>query len=75
MARIVQGYDPRLYRLDLCGRWIAWREYGQTTQYGWEIDHMRPVALGGSDHLANLQPLHWWNNRSKGDTYPWSCSA
>jgi hypothetical protein len=35
------------------------------------------VAKGGSDDLANLQPLQWQNNRTKGDTWPqgWSCAV
>jgi 5-methylcytosine-specific restriction endonuclease McrA len=45
-------------------------KYGQTTQFGWEIDHTRPVSKGGTDDLANLQPLQWENNRHKGDDYP-----
>lgn len=49
-------------------------EYGKTTQYGWEVDHIKPVAHGGTDNVANLQALHWQNNRHKGDNYPhWAC--
>jgi len=41
-----------------------------------EIDHIKPVSLGGTDDLRNLQPLHWRNNRYKGDNYPdWDCVA
>jgi hypothetical protein len=40
---------------------------------GWEIDHIKPVAAGGSDDLVNLQPLQWKNNAAKADTWPnWS---
>lgn len=67
-GRIVQGYDPSDYRQDAYGTWIAWSEYGATSKYGWEIDHIVPVARGGGDDLRNLQPLHWSNNRAKGDT-------
>lgn len=73
---VVPGYDPRWYRRDACGWWIARAEHGQTSKYGWEIDHVRPVAKGGSDHLSNLQPLHCENNRSKRDDWPnWSCAV
>ena len=27
-------------------------------------------SKGGSDNIKNLQPLHWKENRSKGDKYP-----
>jgi hypothetical protein len=45
--------DPNVRRKDGCGAWIDWAAYGQTTQngYGWEIDHIKPVAKGGSDDL------------------------
>jgi hypothetical protein len=28
---------------------------------------VNPVSHGGTDELANLQPLHWENNRAKGN--------
>lgn len=67
-AVAVHGYDPNAYRLDQCGAWIAWRDYGnRNSQNGWEVDHILPVAHGGSDNLSNLRPLHWQNNARKSD--------
>lgn len=73
---IVPGTDGRQLRKDRCGAWIARHEYGMTTNVGWEVDHDMSVSKGGTDELRNLRPLHWENNRSKGDDWPrWSCAV
>lgn len=70
----IPDYDSRVWRRDICDRAIKFEDHGNTnSKFGWEIDHIKPTAHGGSDDLANLQPLHWENNRRKGDTYPWYC--
>ncbi len=58
----------------MCGAAMQYSAYGTTGEYGWEIDHIKPVSRGGADDLSNLQPLYWENNRRKGDIYPWSCT-
>jgi len=74
-SRPIQGQDPHLWRSDLCGAIMRFTDHGNTnSKYGWEIDHIKPVALGGTGELNNLQPLYWENNRKKGDSYPWYCS-
>lgn len=59
-----------MYRRDACGTEMAKLEFGKATPLGWEIDHIKPVALGGTDDQDNLQPLQWANNRRKGDVWP-----
>ena len=69
-AIIVPGYDPNIWRKDFAGAWIGKAYYGKMGNYGWEIDHLRPVVLGGTDDFSNLNALQWQNNRHKGDDYP-----
>jgi HNH endonuclease len=68
--------DPQYstFAFDRCGASIQRTAYGTLGAYGWEIDHIKPVAKGGTDDLSNLQPLQWENNRHKSDDYPqWEC--
>lgn len=69
------GNDPRVFRKDACGAPMRFDQHGLESRYGWEIDHIRPVAHQGSDHLSNLQPLQWQNNRHKADDLQWSCAV
>jgi len=74
-ATIIPEYNPSEFRKDRCGKWIRFADYGNVnSEFGWEIDHEKPVAKGGADDLNNLQPLHWRNNRDKSDNWPnWTC--
>lgn len=59
---------------DAYGNSIKYEDYGNSkSQWGWDIDHSKPLAHGGTDHLNNLQPLKCYDNRVvKSDNYPWS---
>lgn len=73
-AFVIDGYNPSEIRSDRCGKVMMYAHHGDTnSQYGWEIDHIIPVAKGGGNQIDNLQPLNWRNNRRKGDTFPWHC--
>lgn len=70
-ASKVEGFDPDMFRKDPCGAWIIFNKYGlRDNNYGWEIDHVYPKALGGDDDFRNLRAMHWRNNDSKSDDYP-----
>lgn len=73
-AAMVSGQND--LKIDRCRAWIRFADYGNVnSDFGWEIDHEKPVAKGGTDDLDNLQPLHWRNNRGKSDNWPnWTCS-
>ncbi len=65
---VVQGYGPEKYRKDACGAWIQRDYYGNRgSVLGWEIDHIKPKDIGGTDDLSNLRPLQWKNNVTKQD--------
>ena len=71
-AKSVKGHDPAQVRKDAFGAKLIWDRYGcmDDEEGGWEIDHIQPVAEGGTDDLANLQALFWKNNRRKADLWP-----
>ena len=65
-GRVIRNRPSHLYRRDIYGNSIYRPSYGKETGIGWEVDHIKPRAKGGSDALRNLQPLHWTANREKG---------
>ena len=70
---ISRDNEEKGFRKDDCGAWIRYQDYGDRsseTNYGWEIDHIKPRSDGGSDDITNLRPLHWANNLAKSDNYP-----
>jgi len=70
--------DQEVFRRDECDAIMYRHSYGKREHWGWEIDHIKPVSLGGTDELSNLRPLQWENNRAKGDSYPdttWICKV
>lgn len=42
---------------------MNWENYG----IYWEVDHIVPLSKGGSPHYTNTQPMHFSENRSKGN--------
>ena len=67
-AKVIQGVNPKVKRKDKCGATIVKSAYGDhNSNFGWDVDHIKPKSKKGTDALSNLQPLHWKNNASKGD--------
>ena len=65
-ASSVNGYDSSKWRKDACGAWMYWGVYGdRNSAFGWEVDHIVPKSVGGSDDLENLRPLHHENNAAR----------
>ena len=61
-AQIFGSFDRR----DCDGRVIRWSEYGKYSEFGWHLDHIIPLRLGGSDDLPNLRARHWRGNCAAG---------
>ena len=62
----IPGYDPAQWRRDAEGNALSFAAYGdRSSDYGWEIDHIRPVTEGGTDEIDNLRPLHWRANAGR----------
>lgn len=75
-GRVSTSSDPNFIRYDICNKGMCYSDYGnRNDKWGWEIDHIKPVAKGGGDELSNLQPLQWENNAKKGDTEGWKCPS
>jgi 5-methylcytosine-specific restriction endonuclease McrA len=63
----IVNYDPAVWRRDRFGYAMRFSDHGdRSSQYGWEVDHVVPSALGGHDGFQNLQPTHWKMNTAKG---------
>lgn len=69
-GQTIKGKNPDLYRKDKYGNEMYRYSYGKTSAMGWNVDHSKPQALGGTDHLNNLQPMNSRVNSSKGKQYP-----
>ena len=67
-AAKISGKDPSKYRRDPYGTIIYKDSHGKNSEMGWEIDHIKPKARGGSDCIANLQALSTEINRAKADS-------
>lgn len=59
-------FDRTDGRCHICRKQLARKNYGTHGRRGaWEVDHSKPRAKGGSDHLNNLYPACISCNRNK----------
>ena len=66
-ASPIPGWDARTWRKDDYGRFIHFEHYGNRySAFGWEVDHIIPLANGGMDIDTNLRALNWFDNASRG---------
>lgn len=75
-GKLIPDFDASIWRWDAYGSVIKFSEYSnRNSDYGWEIDHINPIANGGTDDSTNLQPLQWKNNADKSDNLNWKKTA
>ena len=67
-AKLIRGKDKDVYRQDPYGNTMYKPSHGKSSAMGWDVDHIKPQAQGGSDATRNLQALNSSVNRSKGDS-------
>jgi 5-methylcytosine-specific restriction endonuclease McrA len=60
-------WGVQAWTCQLCGDPIP-PEVPRSHPLAWTKDHIIPVAQGGGNDLANLQPVHALCNKRKGDT-------
>lgn len=68
----IKGKNPNLYRKDEFGNEIYKPSYGKVGKKGWEVDHSKPKAKGGTNSKKNLKPIQTRENRRKRDKYPYN---
>lgn len=65
MKRELRGDNPTCA---LCGLIID-MSLPHTSKWSFEVDHIIPLAKGGSNSYDNFQPVHQKCNRLKGDRF------
>lgn len=65
-ASPVGHLNSQEWRIDCDSRLIRWSDFGETTEFGWEIDHVFPSILGGPDDPSNWRARHHSGNRRAG---------
>ena len=63
----VPNLDPAMWRYDGNLVIVKWTDYdNRESQHGWHVDHIKPLAEGGSDSIFNKRILNVYDNLSHG---------
>lgn len=53
-------------RKDAFGHYILRSAHGKSKHpLGWDVDHIKPIADGGTNEFSNLRPLNIHDNRGR----------
>ena len=62
----IPNFDPAAWRYDDAHRPLRFSDFqNQASEFGWDIDVIRPLALGGADNLTNLRPLRCGSDKRR----------
>ncbi len=67
-GKIIPGFDPIDYRLDIYDHIIKYECYGKKGRWGWTIGCIYPPEERGIAPLYNLHPLFWQNINKSSNT-------
>jgi HNH endonuclease/Glycine zipper len=66
---LTKVFDKTDGKCHLCGKTLVFKNYGEKGARGeWQVEHSKPIAEGGTDHLNNLFPACPPCNQEKGST-------
>lgn len=67
LERLTKIFDKTDGNCHLCHKELIFENHGlQDVEYSWHIEHSKPKASGGTDHLNNLYPACAKCNLEKG---------
>lgn len=63
-----QSWD---FRKDCLGNLVRYSDYGRRiSPFGWELELIVPVRMGGTHDGQNLQALHWKASAARSEAVP-----
>jgi hypothetical protein len=70
LAIWVHEYGNKEYAYDFTGKKIKKSDYQKNNQVGWVITHLKPLELGGEDHIGNTIIMHHRTFAERGLQFP-----